>query len=158
MQDYIDNLTFAKTFIINDNYNISEVVNTSSKKLTYFFSYYFKDYAINKCNKGSEFEDWVFVAHKDDKIIGAIKGEIMWNVLHIDLLMIIPEYRKIGIGSKLYNLAIDHGIKEKCTMATVETFDFQAPEYWKNKGFKLDFTRSGYDNHSLHFYSMMLTS
>ena len=84
-------------------------------------------------NKGSEFETWAFVAHQDDKIIGAIKGDIMWNVVHIDLLMIHPDYRKEGIGSKLYNLAIEHGKKAKCKMATVETFNFQAPEYWESK-------------------------
>jgi ribosomal protein S18 acetylase RimI-like enzyme len=157
-----DDIIFTKSHINNQNncsnkYNISGVANPSSKMLSNFFSYYFKDYSINKINKGSEFDMWAFVAHKDNKIIGAIKGDIMWNVVHIDLLMIHPDYRKEGIGSKLYNLAIEHGRKAKCTMATVETFNFQAPKYWESKGFTLDFKRDGYGPENiLYFYSQKL--
>ena len=154
--DDFNNIIITKTYIINQEYNISGVANTSSKTLSDFFSYYFKDYSYNKLYKTSEFDTWVFVAHKDDKIIGAIKGDIMWNVIHIDLLMIHPDYRKLGIGSQLYNLAIEYGKKENCTMATVETFNFQAPEYWKSKGFKIDFVRSGYGENTLYFYSKFL--
>jgi len=156
MTDYKDNLIFAETFITNNEYTISEVVNTNSDKLNYFFNYYFKDYSISKLNKLFDFQSWCFVAYKDDKIIGAIRGDVMWNVLHIDLLMVIPEYRKLGIGSQLYNLAIQYGKKYNCTMATVETFNFQAPEYWQSKGFKLDFSRPGYGDNILNYYSKLL--
>ena len=158
MQDYKDNLIFAETFITNNEYTISEVVNTNSDKLNFFFSYYFKDYSIGKLNKSSEFLNWCFVAYKGDKIIGAIRGDLMWNVLHIDLLMVAPEYRKLGIGSQLYNLAIEYGKKHNGTMATLETFNFQAPQYWESKGFKLDFSRSGYGDNILNFYSKIITN
>jgi ribosomal protein S18 acetylase RimI-like enzyme len=149
MEDYKDSLIF-------DEYTISEVVNTNSDKLNFFFSYYFKDYSISKLNKSSDVFDWCFVAYKEDKIIGAIRGDFAWQVLHIDLLMVAPEYRKLGIGSQLYDLAINYGKKNNCTMATVETFDFQAPNYWESKGFKNDFSRSGYGDNILHFYSKLL--
>jgi len=156
MEDCKDNLIFKEKLITNNEYTISEVVNTNSNKLNYFFNYYFKNYSINILNKSSNFINWCFVAYKDEKIIGAIRGDLMWNVLHIDLLMIIPEYRKLGLGSQLYNLAITHGKKNKCNKVTVETFDFQAPEYWQNKGFILDFSRDGYGDNILHFYSKLI--
>jgi len=80
----------------------------------------------------------------------------MWSVLHIDLLMVVPEYRKLGIGSELYNLAIEYGKKNNSTMATVETFDFQAPKYWESKGFTLDFSRAGYGDNVLNFYKKII--
>jgi len=152
-ENIIDKNIFTKTIIKNQDYNISGVADPSSKILSEFFFYYFKNYSYNRLGKSSDVDVWVFVAHKDDKIIGAIKGDIMWNVIHIDLLMIHPDYRKLGIGSELYNLAIQFGKKQNCKIATVETFDFQAPAYWENKGFKLDFKRTGYEENTLYFYS-----
>jgi ribosomal protein S18 acetylase RimI-like enzyme len=131
----------------------------NSDELHIFFSYYFQDYSIKKLNKSSDFYNWGFIAYDDNKkIIGAIKGEIMWNVIHIDLLMIKPEYRKQGIGTKLYDLVLDFAKKKKCVLITVETFDFQAPIFWKSKGFTFDFSRSGYDDNTLHFLSIKLNN
>ena len=36
MEDYKDNLIFAETFITNNEFTISEVVNTNSDKLNFF--------------------------------------------------------------------------------------------------------------------------
>ena len=148
-----NDIIFTDKFITTQEYNISGVANPSSRTLSNFFSHYFKDYAINKLSKGSDFDYWVFVAHKDNKIIGAIKGEIFWQTIHIDLLIILPECRKMGIGTKLYDLAINLAKEKNCTMATVETFDFQAPIYWESKGFNVDFKREGYGKNTLYYFS-----
>jgi hypothetical protein len=50
-------------------------------------------------------------------------------------------------------MVIDYAKKKDCTIATVETFNFQAPEYWKSKGFKIDFVREGYNGNSLYYFS-----
>jgi ribosomal protein S18 acetylase RimI-like enzyme len=131
----------------------------NSDELQIFFKYYFLDYSIKKLSKSSNFYNWGFAAYDDNKnMIGAIKGEIMWNVIHIDLLMIKPEYRKQGIGSKLYDLVLDLAKKENCVLITVETFDFQAPIFWQSKGFTIDFSRSGYNDNTLHYLSIKLNN
>jgi ribosomal protein S18 acetylase RimI-like enzyme len=152
----MSDLNYKDEIIFSQQYNISGVENPFSRKLSNFFDYYFKDYSMNKIKRTSEFTNWIFVAHKGDEIIGAIKGDIMWGVIHIDLLIVIPEYRKLGVGTKLYNLAIEKAKKEDCKLATVETFDFQAPDYWKSKGFNVDFIRSGYETNQLYFLSKSL--
>ena len=154
--NYNENIIFTENYLQTQQYNISGVANPYSRKLSNFFDYYFKDYSLNKIKRTSEFINWLFVAHKNGEIVGAIKGDIMWGVVHIDLLIVIPEYRKLGVGSKLYNLAIEHAKKQNCKIATVETFNFQAPDYWKSKGFNVDFIRPGYETNQLYFLSKSL--
>lgn len=128
-------------------------VGGNELEISNFFDKHFHEYSISKINMDSKYEEFVFASYNDDKLIGAIKCSIMYNVLNIELLIIDSIFRNLGIGSKLYNMVIDYAKKKDCTIATVETFNFQAPEYWKSKGFKIDFVREGYNGNSLYYFS-----
>jgi GNAT superfamily N-acetyltransferase len=121
-----------------------------------FFAAYFRDYSLKKLGRESEYKSWRFVARDGQEILGIICGDIMWGVLHIELLMIKPEHRKLGLGRELYGNVVDLAKETNCSMMTVETFDFQAPEYWQNKGFKIDFARPGYQGNTLYYLSKSL--
>jgi hypothetical protein len=38
----------------------------------------------------------------------------------------------------------EYGKKHGCTIATVATMSFQAPSFYKELGYKIDFSREGY--------------
>jgi len=128
-------------------------VDNNNLEISNFFDKHFMEYSINKINMNSKYEEFIYASYSDDKLIGAIKSSILYNVLHIDLLIIDPKYRKLGIGNTLYNKVINYAKEKNCSLATVETFDFQAPEYWKSRGFKIDFIRAGYNGNSLYYLS-----
>jgi ribosomal protein S18 acetylase RimI-like enzyme len=134
--------------------NISyKKVDNNDLTISNFFDKHFMEYSIKKINMDSKYEEFIFASYDDNKLIGAIKSSILYNVLHIELLIIDSIYRKLGIGNCLYNLVINYAKERDCSLATVETFDFQAPEYWKNHGFKVDFIRAGYNGNSLYYLS-----
>lgn len=135
------------------SYEISEIECYETSNLDSFFDKYFKYYSLKKIGKTSNYDSWIYVAHMNNEIIGAIRGDIMWGVVHIELLMVKPEFRKEGIGKNLYNRAVEFATKMNCNMITVETFDFQAPDYWQSLGFKIDFTREGYNGNTLYYLS-----
>lgn len=136
-----------------ENYNISQINCYETSNLDSFFDKYFKYYSLKKIGKTSNYDSWIYVAHINNEIIGAIRGDIMWGVVHIELLMVKPEFRKEGIGKNLYNRVVELATKMNCNMITVETFDFQAPNYWQSLGFKIDFTREGYTENTLYYLS-----
>ena len=121
-----------------------------------FFDTYFREYSLKKLGRESRYESWRFIARDHQEILGIICGDMMWGVVHIELLMIKPEYRKCGLGSALYEKVVELAKERGCSMMTVETFDFQAPEYWKNKGFKIDLARPGYQGNTLYYLSKVI--
>lgn len=134
--------------------NISyKKVDNNDSTISNFFDKEFNEYSIKKINKDSKYEEFILASYDNNKLIGAIKSSILYNVLHIELLIIDSIYRKLGIGNTLYNMVINYAKEKGCTLATVETFDFQAPEYWKSHGFKVDFIRDGYNGNSLYYLS-----
>ena len=136
------------------NINIDyKKVDNNDLTISDFFDKHFLEYSLNKINMNSNYHEFVYASYNDDKLIGAIKSSIMYNVINIELLIIDQKYRKLGIGNTLYNMVINYAKEKKCSLATVETFDFQAPEYWKSHGFKIDFIRSGYNGNSLYYLS-----
>jgi ribosomal protein S18 acetylase RimI-like enzyme len=134
------------------------ITNETAPSETYdtFFRTYFQEYSLKKLGKDANWQSWRFVARDDESIVGIIQGDMMWDVLHIELLMVKPEYRKLGVGGLLVSKVVDLAKEHCCAMMTVETFDFQAPEYWQAKGFKIDLKRGGYDGNTLYYLSKLL--
>ena len=56
-----------------------------------------------------------------------------------------------GYGSKLMKKVEDYGIKKGCNFATVSTMDFQALDFYKKLGFKVDFERHGFLKNSIFY-------
>ena len=134
--------------------NISyKKVDDNDSTISNFFDKHFMEYSLNKINMNSNYHQFIYASYNNEELIGAIRCSIMYKVMNIELLIIDPKYRKLGIGKSLYNMVVDYAKELNCTMITVETFNFQAVEYWKNKGFKIDFVRNGYNGNSLYYFS-----
>ena len=70
-------------------------------------------------------------------IAGCVAKMYCWNVLYIDILWVDEHYRKQGLGSVLLK-AVEHTAEEKgCYLVHLDTFDFQAKEFYEKHGYTL---------------------
>ena len=74
---------------------------------------------------------------KDDNglIVGGITAaSYCWNILYISMLWVDASYRNHGYGSQLLNKIEQEAKKMGCTLAHLDTFDFQAKNFYLNHG------------------------
>jgi GNAT superfamily N-acetyltransferase len=80
----------------------------------------------------------------NQEIVGGVLGEIFWDWLHIDLLWIKDELRGQGFGHRLL-LAIEDDAREQGVKnAFLDTFSFQAPDFYKQHGYRVFGELSGF--------------
>lgn len=73
----------------------------------------------------------------DQSIVGGVIGETHWNWLFINLMWIQAELRGRGYGHALLTKAEEEGRKRGATNAYLDTFSFQAPEFYKKHGYQV---------------------
>ncbi|MFD9869551.1 GNAT family N-acetyltransferase [Streptomyces niveus] len=76
-----------------------------------------------------------------DESTGALAGGLAAHVwarwLHVDLLWIDETHRGTGLGTRLLAEAEDQARARGCTHARLETWDFQAPAFYRQQGYEL---------------------
>ena len=77
------------------------------------------------------------VKNEEEEIVGGITATTFWQHMHIDFLWVSEDYRHEGLGSKLINEVEELAIEKGCRLINVDTFSFQAPEFYKKHGFKV---------------------
>ncbi|WP_433617076.1 GNAT family N-acetyltransferase [Paenibacillus cellulositrophicus] len=75
---------------------------------------------------------------KDEKehIIAGLNSVICWNWMEIDILWVDDEHRGSGHGKRLLEEAEEIARSKQCTFIKLNTFSFQAPEFYKKYGYK----------------------
>ena len=69
-------------------------------------------------------------------LIGGIRAFLYcWKCLYIDVLWIDGKYRHLGYGSMLIKKAEEDAIKQGCHLSHLDTFDFQAKEFYLKQGY-----------------------
>lgn len=93
-----------------------------------------------------------FIAKENDKIIGVITGHSYYKEVHIEDLIILQQYRNKHIGSRLIK-SVEKFLKDKgFENINLTTYSFQAPEFYKKCGFKIEFIRENKENPKLNKY------
>lgn len=96
-----------------------------------------------------------FVAKEDDKVIGIITGHSYYKEVHIGDLIVLEEHRNKHIGMKLVE-TVENYFKDKgFENMNLSTYKFQAPEFYKKCGFKVDFIRENKENEKLNKYFLV---
>ncbi|GIO31707.1 MULTISPECIES: GNAT family N-acetyltransferase [Paenibacillus] len=72
----------------------------------------------------------------EGNIIAGLLSVMCWNWLEVDILWVDPRYRKQGQGSKLLMEAEKIAREKGCTFIKLNTFSFQAPEFYKKHGYR----------------------
>lgn len=113
----------------------------------------------NEFNKYAEKNDIVcnytpfaFVAKEDERIIGIITGHSYYKEVHIADLIVYEEYRNKHIGSELVKKVEEYFNGKGLENINLTTYAFQAPEFYKKCGFKVEFIRENKDNPKLNKY------
>ena len=94
----------------------------------------------------------IFLRDDSEKILGGIQAYLDTQSVYIDLIWVETNLRKQGYGKKLLEAAEQEGIKNGCIFSTLDTWDFQAEEFYLKNGYgRLGEIKNYWFNHSRIF-------
>lgn len=112
----------------------------------------FMEDTMSKMGKNGFGDEIIYTMQEDNVFIGAISVREAWGTLWVKNLYVEKEYRGRGYARQLLQHAMDISKGEGHTFAFLETFSFQALDFYLKLGFELEFTRHGYgDGISFHY-------
>ena len=71
-----------------------------------------------------------------DRILGGLWGQLYYDWLFVELLFIPEEHRRRNIGSDLMSRAETVAREKRCVGVWLDTFSFQAPEFYRKLGYE----------------------
>lgn len=113
------------------------------------------DKFAEKNNVICNYETFVFTASENNKVVGVIKGHSYYNEVHIGDLIVLEQYRKKHIGTKLLETVEKYFVNKGFEIITLSTYDFQAPEFYKKCGYEIELIRENKKNPKLTKYFMI---
>jgi GNAT superfamily N-acetyltransferase len=84
--------------------------------------------------------------HNGIEVEGGLRGEIYWNWLIIYQLVIPQDVRGKSIGARLLQSAEAFARQNGCIGVWLDTFGFQAPGFYRKRGYEVFAELSGYPN------------
>ena len=102
-----------------------------------------KEYNLAKREKSENIPLGIFVEEDGKKLAGLI-GEVFGNWLSIKYLFVAEFLRGLGIGKSLVECAEAEAKARGAKYAFVDTFDFQAPGFYKKLGYREVFALNEY--------------
>lgn len=76
----------------------------------------------------------------------------MYGALFVGQLWVKEELRHQGLETKLMLKAEDLAKESHCSFIAVNTFDWEALDFYKKLGFYVEFERHGFDNNSIFYF------
>lgn len=122
---YLNNLTIKNGNQEDSDYIIEKLVEYNLSKVPQV-----QEVAYVWLNK--------IVENDDKEVVGGILAKMYcWNVIYIDALWINENYRGFGLGEKLLFEIENIAKKEKCYLIHLDTFDFQAKNFYIKNGYEV---------------------
>ncbi|ROM70722.1 GNAT family N-acetyltransferase [Pseudomonas brassicacearum] len=93
--------------------------------------------AYNTAKTGGSAPELVAWLVRDEQgdIVGGLYGRVFFRWLYIELLVVPEQARGQGTGSTLMQMAEELAREKNCVGIWLDTFDFQAPEFYRRLGF-----------------------
>lgn len=82
-----------------------------------------------------DLQEFALRALRDGALVGTLIGSTNISWLHVSLLAVSPAVRKGGVGGALLRRAEDIGRQRGCIGAWLDTYDFQAPDFYPRFGY-----------------------
>lgn len=77
----------------------------------------------------------ITITNDNDVLVAGITASIYWKQMHIDFLWVDESLRGQNKGSELLAKAEDIARQYNCRYIQLETFSFQAPDFYKKRGY-----------------------
>jgi len=94
----------------------------------------------------------LYVEDDSGQVMAGLVAETFGNWLEIEYLFVKEDLRGQGIGSQLLQQAESEAKNRNCRFAFVNTYQFQAPDFYKRHGYKEVFTLQDYPYTGKRFY------
>ncbi len=78
----------------------------------------------------------IFLKNDSGKVFGGLQAFLDTESIYIDALWVEKSLRKQGYGQKLLAAAETEAVQNGCTFSLVDTWDFQAEEFYLKNGYK----------------------
>jgi ribosomal protein S18 acetylase RimI-like enzyme len=101
------------------------------------------------------YEPFSFVAEEDGEVIGMITGNTYYKEVHVGDLIVSKEKRHNHVGSRLLQTVEEHFKDKGFENMNLSTYAFQAPEFYKKCGFKVEHIRECESEPKLNKYYMV---
>lgn len=86
----------------------------------------------------------LYIEDENGQLMAGLVAETFGNWLEIEYLFVKENLRGQGIGSQLLQQAESEAKKRNCRYVFVNTYQFQAPAFYKKHGYKEVFTLKDY--------------
>lgn len=73
----------------------------------------------------------------DGEVLGGVISETYWDWLYVNLMWLREDVRGQGYGQRLLALAEAEARQRGAEYAYLDTFSFQAPEFYKKQGYEV---------------------
>jgi GNAT superfamily N-acetyltransferase len=101
----------------------------------------------------------LLVRDENEKILGGLYARILYQWMFIELLSVPEQARGQGMGSKLMQMAEELALEKGCVGVWLDTFDFQAPEFYIKHGYtELGQIVDYPPGHKRHFFQKRLNN
>ena len=94
----------------------------------------------------------LYVEDEKGNLMAGLVAETFGNWLEIEYLFVKEELRGQGIGSKLLQRAENEAKNRNCRFAFVNTYQFQAPDFYLSHGYKEVFILQDYPYTGKRYY------
>lgn len=110
--------------------------------------------AYNRSNREPSKSEPLNIYLEDElgNLVAGMVAETFGNWLEIEYLYVSDDLRGQGIGSKILGMAENESRNRGCKYSFVDTFNFQAPKFYKKHGYKEVFALKKYPYTGERYY------
>ena len=94
----------------------------------------------------------IYVEDEQGNLIAGMVAETFGHWLEIEYLYVQEDFRGQGIGSNILNRAEKEARERKCKYSIVNTYQFQAPNFYKKHGYEEVFALKEYPYTGERYY------
>lgn len=94
----------------------------------------------------------VFARADSGHVVGGLVGDTVWGWLHVRQLWVTAAERGKGYGKALLRVAEDEAMRQGCRHAWLDTFDFQAREFYQRLGYAVFGSLADFPHQHVRFF------
>src|ERR671912_142260 len=96
-----------------------------------------RDYNVIHANSDDGYGIAIFLRDIHHQMVAGVSGWLWGECLEIDYLWVKETLRGRGVGKLLMTTIEEAAIERGCRQITLETFSFQAPEFYQKLGYNI---------------------